>query len=602
MKPPLKNYPPIWAQSRQEICESLDWFRSYQGGVYQTNGSAKGYFLSGFSAKRDIFACDGKIIVSHGGGKAESITRVKGKVTVTPAEDQRETDKSVKALLETYKTGQPLVLLIDDKYVPFPFDLLALVLRMGGTFTYPVLGFYKIVHAWTEYEKAGTAGTRVVRYKFAFQWMEGQGEPWWLKEDSDGMLHSSSRLDSSLGMYTIFRYLSRSSQRSSSPLRPAHLYFTCSMCGQQSAHVYQQAWTCLHSKCPAFWTTSSGNQLPEQLDYNPQFLAIIDLRPLPASFQSALSLPPPVFAPISGIASTAKLTKGWHCEKCGRLSCRSAWEEYRCPHCGGADSLVEDGSGEWLFPLDCKTNQLIHIQASWNANRYSLTVQVHKGDVRHSSYRNRGKGFIHLIKMPRTANIEVDNIFVAYQEQAAEGILRFRRWPLRMRGSLLTNYFSQNSGEAYQYVGGAANTVPFEDAPSAVVQAHNVIEKRISDALQEEHRFNEVLSAGYMEEQSMAFHSDAERGLGPLVAGLSMGSPALMHFRLRAKHSPGRPKGAKATAMTVVLRHGDICVMEGHGVQDFYEHTVVPSNFRIAATARWISSEHPQPHVKKLST
>ncbi|KAG6866761.1 hypothetical protein C0991_011420 [Blastosporella zonata] len=51
VKPPLPRYPPIWAQSRQEVCESFDWFRSYQGGVYHTHDYVKGYLLSAFSSK-----------------------------------------------------------------------------------------------------------------------------------------------------------------------------------------------------------------------------------------------------------------------------------------------------------------------------------------------------------------------------------------------------------------------------------------------------------------------------------------------------------------------------------------------------------------------
>lgn len=64
--------PPIWAQvecgflyerhyyyraysfsfskSRQEVCESFDWFRSYQGGVYHVHNVARGYLLSAFSS------------------------------------------------------------------------------------------------------------------------------------------------------------------------------------------------------------------------------------------------------------------------------------------------------------------------------------------------------------------------------------------------------------------------------------------------------------------------------------------------------------------------------------------------------------------------
>jgi len=102
--------------------------------------------------------------------------------------------------------------------------------------------------------------------------------------------------------------------------------------------------------------------------------------------------------------------------------------------------------------------------------------------------------------------------------------------------------------------------------------------------------FNEVLSAAYMERQKMAFHSDNEVGLGPVVAGLSLGSPALMHFRIHAKHDPLRKQ--KGNLLSFVLRHGDVLVMDGAGVQEYYEHTVVPNNFRIAATARQINSGH----------
>ncbi len=104
-KVPLPEFPPIWAQvstrvypkqlaesdtdhqSRQEVCESFDWFRSYQGGVYHVNEMARGYLLSGFPSRyvvqtlrlaapgdcsllyfysRDRFEHGGKLIISHG--------------------------------------------------------------------------------------------------------------------------------------------------------------------------------------------------------------------------------------------------------------------------------------------------------------------------------------------------------------------------------------------------------------------------------------------------------------------------------------------------------------------------------------------------------
>ncbi|KAF5321419.1 hypothetical protein D9619_001446 [Psilocybe cf. subviscida] len=400
MKPPLPGLPPIWAESRQEVCEAFDWFRSYQGGVYHVDDYVKGYLLSGFPASRDRFEHGGKFIISHGGGRAESLHSSKGNCISVPASDQLAADKSVRALLNNYLHNRPLALLIDDKYALFPYDL------GSKNVAYAVLGFYTIAYAWAEYQTSGNESGRVVRYKFAFR----------CKAEGGICSHSFYLMEGQSSRQTIYNEL-----------------------------TYQNAFR-------------------------------------------------------------------------GRIH---------------------------------------HIQAR-----------------------------------TRTSKLEADRIFAEYQAEAASGRMKFRRWPMRAhkcRGALLTNYFSHNAGEPYKYVGGDANTVPFDQAP-AVCKARDLIQKRIRDALGLSSSFNEVLSAAYMERQRMAFHSDNEVGLGPLVAGLSLGSPALMHFRIHARHDPQRER--KGILLSVVLRHGDVLVMDGAGVQDFYEHTVVPNNFRIAATARQIGATH----------
>ena len=45
----------------------------------------------------------------------------------------------------------------------------------------------------------------------------------------------------------------------------------------------------------------------------------------------------------------------------------------------------------------------------------------------------------------------------------------------------------------------------------------------------------------------MGFHTDGERGLGPIVASLSMGSPAIMKFRTL--------EDRKTIVLSLVLRH-----------------------------------------------
>ena len=45
-------------KSRQEVCESFNKFRSYQGGVYFRKNLVEGYLLGGFSARSVSFSCD----------------------------------------------------------------------------------------------------------------------------------------------------------------------------------------------------------------------------------------------------------------------------------------------------------------------------------------------------------------------------------------------------------------------------------------------------------------------------------------------------------------------------------------------------------------
>jgi hypothetical protein len=110
-----------------------------------------------------VFHHDGKLIISHGcalairsaaafpslftntirrGGKRERLHTRKDLTDTRLADDQLANDKSVRALINNYEQGKPLVLVVDDKYPKFPFDLAA------SNVTYAVLGFYKITHTW----------------------------------------------------------------------------------------------------------------------------------------------------------------------------------------------------------------------------------------------------------------------------------------------------------------------------------------------------------------------------------------------------------------------------------------------------------------------
>jgi len=208
---------------------------------------------------------------------------------------------------------------------------------------------------------------------------------------------------------------------------------------------------------------------------------------------------------------------------------------------------------------------------------------------------------IHVIAGHPKANAAANELFDRYQMEAftfPRGF--FRRYPLQshtLRGTMLSNYFSQNSGAPYKYIVDTNGTVPFDEAPEAVRAALAFIKSRATAALKKPVDFNEILSAAYLEEQKMSYHSDSEPGLGPIVSSLSLGSIALMHFRPMKKKGKWNKK-----VLSLVLRHGDVLVMDGAAIQEHYEHTVIPKNFRIAATARMIGSQNMSVSTRKRTS
>jgi len=350
---------------------------------------------------------------------------------------------------------------------------------------------------------------------------------------------------------------------------------------------------CLTAECPEFWKTKNGNYAEYQLSYNADFLHLEPPDRFPVDLVDIFPAPPPTKVP-DDITTTYTFTRGLHCGRCGRLSCRYKWQHWKCSHCQEIYETYSRvrGPKEFWGQLD---NTVVHQvnKSSGISKPFSRVYDAGPG-LGNGEYIQfvlpGGRGCIHLLRGNPRINKMADKIFEEYQTEAISGELQFRRYPLRMhkcRGTLLTNYFSQNSGEPYQYVGGTGNTTPFSVAPKAVKKALDLIQTRAGIVVKSKPKFNEILSAAYMERQKMAFHSDSERGLGPTVASLSLGSAAVMHFRPSAYLQEGRE-----IVLTLHLQHGDVLVMDGAGIQECYEHTVIPCNFRIAATARWIGSGH----------
>ncbi|WRT65553.1 uncharacterized protein IL334_002498 [Kwoniella shivajii] len=174
---PIKH-PPVWAESRQELCEALPYYRSFQSGLYMHRRVAFGYLLEAFPAPRDIWACDGKVIISHGGGQCIRTMRPDGTPgPVSLQADQSHLDARVDTLLLAYERKTPIILIAGKGYEGLPWDLEC---------AYVVLGWYWISSSWVEAEispkevSPPEGRNYFHRVKIRFDWIENQGEPWWI--------------------------------------------------------------------------------------------------------------------------------------------------------------------------------------------------------------------------------------------------------------------------------------------------------------------------------------------------------------------------------------------------------------------------------------
>ncbi|KAG8766818.1 hypothetical protein FRC12_006628 [Ceratobasidium sp. 428] len=194
---------------------------------------------------------------------------------------------------------------------------------------------------------------------------------------------------------------------------------------------------------------------------------------------------------------------------------------------------------------------------------------------------------VHVLNNP-VASKTPDDLFEQYQKDACERDM-FQRHAMKT------------------YVAEAAST-PFEQCPESIRNAVDHIKYLCEGALgPSDTQFNELLSVAYAEGQEMNFHSDDEPGLGPVVAGLTLGSSAEMMFRHNLsvkknqtyKNGPYRASESRTIevqnerTLQITLSHGDLLIMNGTRIQQQFEHAVFVRDtdlLRFAATARSINA------------
>lgn len=158
-------------KTRQEVCETLHYFRAYQGGVYYRDDIVRGYLLGGHGTEYEYtspFLSTSLIAFQLGylpsRRQVSNLARVntclfvgkhfthlsprrggKNEILSRSAMDQSAKDVSVRSLINTRNSESPVILLADDSYKYFPYDLAA------RGYCYVVLGAYVITDAWREH-------------------------------------------------------------------------------------------------------------------------------------------------------------------------------------------------------------------------------------------------------------------------------------------------------------------------------------------------------------------------------------------------------------------------------------------------------------------
>ncbi|KAK8861420.1 hypothetical protein IAR55_002239 [Kwoniella newhampshirensis] len=719
--------PPVWAESRQELCEALPYYRSFQSGLYMHDRVAFGYLLEAFPAPRDTWAHNGRIVISHGGGQCIRKVNLDGTPGPTTLQaDQSSSDARVETLLTAHHKRTPIILIAGAGYEFLPWKLEC---------AYVVLGWYWISAAWVEAESAGRGVTPPPgrnyfhRYKIRFDWVDSQGEPWWDRkvisgfgtgskegsplipcpEDSDSFCRtlptttsfgSSSPKPGTKLLYQEQHHFLDDLSQDSEPLRevpsedlpsashprapimdvrfilnstglmtppitppepdagaslPIHetespqvvktegvdfiplndrtlpgegvlnhespvassqdleerpfstVTFDCPTCFTPNYHVYQESQICLSPDCPAFF------MLPTSLG----------LLPIPPGFHFTLSqdfltpckspnsvrrLPYSVVPPEpvsrspdadnEGVGGRT-LWRGWVCRKCGRANSRYRWEVWECRNCGNTLRPLDPNRVVFTPSLEATPppflgNAHLHVDQGINSNL--MKIDYPSATVIIYDIIDVGKVYHVMHNQFELANELLDR----YQREAARGGW-FQRRALKtnaIKGPMLAQHFALNSGASYKYNVDVVS-LSFEDSPSCVIHALDLITKRVESVLREKVPFNECLSVMYREGQKMSWHDDGERGLGPVVASLSLGSPAIMSFRRKqARVEPNQgyyigratasARVSPPVALSITLSHGDIMIMQGREIQKRFDHRVIPQGFRIAATARTI--------------
>lgn len=599
--------PEVWADRRQQLCETVPYYDSYQSSWYAPKLDARSMLLAKDDSPRSY--TDDQIIITRATGAMS--TDPDNKTSMIQTKSHSKNDNTVKAIQLACKSKKAIVILASGKCTSLPSEM---------PYNFQVLDQYWITDYWWEKNNGFAV------FKCRFERCEPERQPWYAAKDK---------------VFPTPDYEVTCSAES------------CSHCHGQYLQVYQ-VWMCLNHECQSFWKLPNGSDPDENvLVFNDAFLK----KRTVWTGKKEFDIKPAQFDPSTHDSAQYVYSRdGWYgfwCEKCGQCSSRENWSSWNCP-CGNSRTVDPpiltpkqtnvgfDDDKKMVTSISKTPKSTIQPKVTI-AGKYTIETYV----------INEGNRVHHFRSCPEL-NAQPNGPDQLFEELQIAKDLKLQRRLLghstsRTPTGTLTRHFSQNFGLPYKFVV-AQDSTPFKDAPSLICHA---MQRQIwageTVGMDASKPFNEMLVVGYRSEGGMGYHDDGEKELGSTVSTLSLGSEAVMKFRYKGKyHDPplnfktdlfkpekevvaGVPleiprqllqqwmsehkdatkeqmkaqfkkypavreimNGTEKLAfhkdvVQILLKHGDICIMEGPDIQKFMEHEVEPLGcLRFALTSRHI--------------
>ena len=348
--------------------------------------------------------------------------------------------------------------------------------------------------------------------------------------------------------------------------------------------------------------------------------------------------------------------KGMVCPQCGGCSSRTDWNGWFCTTEGCGYTHIPKkpiiSAPESLRGTFTRYDGSPPNSSTYDEGYINEADPLFVGHYRITKYTLSKGNFIFHFQANQQIQMAAngpDKLFTLLQQEDI-GLKRHVVGSQTGRTAMLTRHFAVNYGMPYKYIVGV-DSQPFSDAPDVLLNCLQRLRWAGKHAGQEDKKFNELLVVGYFQDSRMGFHDDGEKDLGPTIATLSLGCPASMRFRMKAKYHRGpvekggqkarptaydphepvlpgsafamernelnkkfkdgkttlsqlqtewatilqaldaRSPGSCPVLLDVTLHHGDMIIMHGAELQKYYEHAVEPVQdgyMRFALTARHI--------------